>query len=376
MKVGILTLPLWNNYGGIIQAFALKETLKRMGHTVFLVDYHHHKLSFLASKNIQLKRFIRSSLWNNAPYYPDKKENEIISQHTLAFIKSEFEFITKRIDGEILLKQETEMLDAVVVGSDQVWRPGYTPNIYNYFLEFCPATQIKIAYAASFGTEQFLFDEVQTKRCKDLLAKFKAVSVREDSAVKLCKDHFHMEAVQLLDPTLLLGVEDYLQIIDRHKTEPSEGELFTYILDMDDRKNEILKTVGAGLALTAFETMPRKFDKFFTPKDSNYIFPPLPQWLRSFRDAKFVIADSFHGCIFSIIFNKPFIALGNAERGMTRFVSLLKLFSLEERLITNAEDINLDLINSPIDWVKVNEDLEEQRARSVKFLLKAFCNES
>ena len=97
----------------------------------------------------------------------------------------------------------------------------------------------------------------------------------------------------------------------------------------------------------------------------------MTEWLRGFRDAEFIVTDSFHGTVFSIIFNKPFIAIGNESRGMSRFQSLLKMFGLEDRLVFRSEQVNRELINRPIDYHKVDELLESYKRFSLGFLTKA-----
>ena len=372
MKIGILTLPLWNNYGGIIQAYALKKVLNNLGHDVTLIDYHHHiQKKELLKRNIL--RFFKHRILRvkNAPFYPNISENRYISRNTLDFIKKEFPSKTIIIDNNELLKSETAELDAIIVGSDQVWRPNYTPDIANYFLKFATNNQIKIAYAASLGTDKWIFNKDEQNECKSLVKKFEAISVREDSAVGLLKEKLDIDAVQLVDPTMLITAKDYRELMGKYSTKKSEGKIFTYILDQtEDIKNYISK-VESELGEKAYEVMPRKFDKNFHKNKSNYVFPSLLQWLRAFEDAEYVIADSFHGCVFSIIFNKPFIAIGNKERGMARFHSLLKLFNLEDRLVFDVNNINQDILKIPIDWDAVNKTLEEQKELSQIFLKKS-----
>ena len=108
--------------------------------------------------------------------------------------------------------------------------------------------------------------------------------------------------------------------------------------------------------------------KIFRNDPEKYKLPLVEQWLCSFRDANFIITDSFHGCVFSIIYNKPFIAIGNKSRGLSRFTSLLKLFGLEGRLVDCLSEVNEDVVNMNIDWRKVNAILKDEQRRSRKFL--------
>ncbi|OJX30070.1 MAG: hypothetical protein BGO86_05885 [Chryseobacterium sp. 36-9] len=372
MKIGILTLPLWNNYGGIIQAYALQETLTNLGHAVSLIDYHHHQTDFDILKNNFL-RFIKHRILKleNAPYYPNISENTYISVNTLDFIRNNFENKTRKVTDDASLKRETELLDAIIVGSDQVWRPNYTPDIANYFLKFAKDKQLKISYAASFGTDNWLYNDQEENICKELIKRFDAVSVRENSGVDLVKNKLDfVDAVQLIDPTMLLNVKDYQTLISKNSTYESKGTIFTYILDQNENIKKFIEKVEDVTDGKAFEVMPKTFDNNFNDKKGDYVFPSLLQWLRSFDDADYVIADSFHGCVFSIIFNKPFIAIGNKERGMARFISLLELFDLQDRLV-DINNLDVEVIKKQIDWTSVNHKMAALQQDAITFLNKS-----
>ncbi len=146
------------------------------------------------------------------------------------------------------------------------------------------------------------------------------------------------------------------------------GNLFVYILDKNENKSAIVDSVADQFKLDPFSVMPKS--SFSEPgrKDINdCVFPRVEEWIRGFIDAEFVITDSFHGTVFSIIFNKPFISIDNKSRGLTRFESLLKLFQLEDRLVFSSEAFNYDSFEE-IDWQKANTILKQERERSMQFL--------
>ena len=131
--------------------------------------------------------------------------------------------------------------DAYVVGSDQCWRPRYNAFLSSMFLDFVKGEKTKrIAYAASFGTDQWEFTQEMTSICVPLAQKFDFVSVREDSGLKLCKEHLGVNAVHVLDPTLLLTKEDYTHLIKAENEPQSKGTLFNYILDPDAAKSAFI----------------------------------------------------------------------------------------------------------------------------------------
>ena len=344
MKIGILTQPLHHNYGGILQNYALQKTLKDMGHEVWTIDRGFYFPGYRKYASI-IKRLLLKPINRNAPIrvWPTKKEEEIIRQHIKTFIKNNIQTTEKTTSTKQLVRlHQKYAFDAYIVGSDQVWRPRYSPCLTNYFLDFVESERNvkKIAYAASFGVDDWEFTEEQTRECARLAKQFDAISVREDSAVELCKKYLNVDAVHLLDPTLLLNKEDYLALINSANTTPSNGDLFVYILDKDEKKTHIVNEVAKQKNLTPFELLPKQFLIEASKNEiEKCIYPPIEQWLRSFLDAKFIITDSFHGTIFSIIFEKPFIVIGNKKRGLSRFNSLLEMFELKDTLVDNHQKL-------------------------------------
>jgi polysaccharide pyruvyl transferase WcaK-like protein len=262
---------------------------------------------------------------------------------------------------------------SVIVGSDQTWRPKYSPRIDTFFLDFLKKNQHirKLSYAASFGTDEWEFTQRQTIRFSSLLKQFDFVSVREESAVSLCEKKLKAKATHVLDPTLLLDKSVYLNFLQDEINTNNEGELFYYCLDKTRDKNKFIENVASRLGTKTFTAHPKETIKNtrFIDDIHNYTHPSINEWLRGFHKASFIITDSFHGTVFSIIFNKPFIAIANEERGKARFTSLLKLFNLEDRLVTDIKKAPLSIIHEGIDYHSVNHKLNELREISVRHLI-------
>ena len=268
-------------------------------------------------------------------------------------------------------------IDILVVGSDQCWRPLYNNYLDDMFLRFAEHLPIKkrIAYAASFGTDVWEYKESLTEKCAKLVKKFDIVTVREDSGVKLCKEYLCVNAFHVLDPTMLLQREDYLEILEKSNTPKSNGNLFDYILDPNPIKQQFVKNVASRVSLQSFHVLPKYNEDYRTRENvkkhlEECAYPSPLTWLAAFRDSKMTIVDSFHGMVFSIIFNVPFWVIGNSERGMSRFVSLLKIFGLEDRLIS-INDLNSMDLNRSIDWEYVNNILSIKRRDSYQILENA-----
>lgn len=367
MKVGILTHPLRTNYGGLLQAYALQTVLKRLGHDVTILNRCYPKAQdSLLSKVIRIKNILSG----RDVACTDTSKISFVEEKTSRFISENYKLTVPMFTAEELIAYlQQEKLDAIVVGSDQVWRPRYSPCIYNYFLDFAEGNEVKrYSYAASFGVDTWEFSQQETEACSNLAKKFDGISVRESSAVKLCKEHLGVEAQHVLDPTLLLSQEDYKELL-KGNTHASNGKLFTYILDAGDEKESVINKISEDAGLKPFICMPKQ--KFTHQNAKKRLedcqFPAVEQWIQSFIDAEMVISDSFHGTAFSIIFNKPFWVLGNPRRGNTRMESLLETFGLKERMIS-TENIGSKDLKAEIDWEKVNTIKESLKAKSMDFL--------
>jgi hypothetical protein len=369
-KTGILTHPLHTNYGGLLQAYALQEALRRMGHDVRTVDLR------LASKN-KLKELLKPVLLPILNLFfpkkfPSKGHKEMLRRrHTERFIRDNIRTtVPVRGSAEAGLL-EPYRFDVWIVGSDQCWRAAYIPDPWMHFLGFVPENSAakRIAYAVSMGTDTWEYDPARTAMCASLAKKFDAISVRESSGVALCREHLGVEATHLIDPTLLLSAEDYLKLADEDNMVPDSPAVVSYILDPSQEKETIVGAVTAhiGIPVRELTVSFEHSDPVFRQKYAG-TYLPVTQWLRSFADARFVVTDSFHGAVFSIISRKPFIVIGNKSRGMTRFTSLLSMFGLEDRLVEPNVTITPEMIDRPIDWDRVGVILEQERGKSAEFL--------
>lgn len=373
MKIGILTMPLHINYGGILQAYALKTVLERMGHEVLVINepYHREKLPFKKYWLTYLKRFIKLMLCRkNVHFFLENYENKvfpIISQNIMPFVKRYF----KTIDiSDVVGCNNSYQFDVLIVGSDQIWRPMYYPNIAYAFFSFAKNWNVKrISYAASFGSDEWEYSEHQTELCANLARKFDAISVREDSGVRLCETYLGVSALHVLDPTLLLNSLDYEQLLLVNESKHvAKGNLVTYILDETDEIRQIVKNVaeqcnyGVVQANSKFENREANLEE--------RIQPSIEQWLYCIKEADFVIADSFHACVFSIIFKKNFMVVRNQLRGITRIESLLKMFNLENRIVNKDTTIS-NILDNPIDYASVGVILDAWKQKSFGFLKNA-----
>ena len=371
MKVAILTQPLGHNYGGLLQAYALQTYLKRLGCEVETLDRRVEGAGKIPLKSHGLN-LARLALGRIKSLPTENRQAWVLNE--LAAFRDRRLTLSPTIDSEQAVRDyyRERRFDAFVVGSDQVWRPRYSPSILNFFLDFLDDVKSpakRIAYAASFGVDDWEYTSEQTEKCKNLAQKFDAISVRENSAVELCTEKLGVTAQCVVDPTLLLEPEDYEPLIAECGESHHAGCVLSYVLDPAPEKRAIADSAGRVLGAEVFSIKPEYAITQVRAKDiSQCRFPSVETWLRSFHDASFVVTDSFHGTVFSILFNKPFIAVGNSARGMARFESLLSQFGLTERLIADPREVSLELLQSQIDWDAVNCKREALASAGRQFL--------
>lgn len=266
---------------------------------------------------------------------------------------------------------ENENCEAIVVGSDQVWRKWNFTSLDFFFLSWLKVDVPKLGYAISYGKDKWELSEEETQKYSNLAKTFNALSMREDDGVELTKKYLGVDSIHVLDPTMLLDIKDYNQLIEKSKLSNNKKGIFNYVLDITEGKKNIINECSKYFGVPSFDVMPkrRNFDPYEKCPDEYYTFPPIEEWLSAFKSSDFVITDSFHGTVFSIIYNKPFLVIDNKFRGLSRIKSLLKIFSLENRLVTNDSiDSAIEIANSPIDWEKVNKQRELWKEKSINFL--------
>lgn len=379
-----MTQPLRDNYGGILQCYALQILMKRMGHTPIVLNRDFNYPPFrlfiircLSAVKCIWRRYIRKNknfrvasptsvhyFIHVSDYYDNAELKNFIKTHINRSIP---------LRSSWLLKQYVRYrkFHCYIVGSDQVWRQTYSPCITDFFLTFLPKSTKKIkriAYAASFGTEQCDIPANDLPKCKTALKLFDAISVREHSGISIVKSVFGLDALQVLDPTLLLSSADYHLLID--KKDRLEGLYIAYyVLDFNEDKQKIVSAVAS------MRNVQEKVALSIYPKNedgSNARLVSMSRWLAVMANADFVVTDSFHGCVFSIIFRKPFVAIANSSRGTDRFYSLLNSLGLENRLVFSFDQFlqKKATLESGIDYNSVAERLEPYRKMSMDFLEK------
>lgn len=363
-KIVVLTQPLWHNYGCLLQAYALQRCLKALNYEVVTDEFPRKILTpsqrmIKKAKHFVAHYFLGRKSVNPFPFIPNERQWKEICSNTSKFVEKHIKTIDFFGGQTMPSKQMIDSFDTFVIGSDQVWRDSYG-RVESYFCDFLANHKDKkvFSYAASFGVSHWQFDESRTKRLAFLAKQFQAISLRESSGVELCESNLGVKAEHVLDPTLLLSKGEYVSLIEG--VEQSEGNMMCYILDKSKEKDDFVAQVEDRRGLKAFSVM----------KDERGVYPSVEKWLRGFYDAKFVVTDSFHGMVFSIIFEKPFFVILNKERGASRFLSLLNALGLENRLVKDFDTFDWSLVHSGIDYEALRRPLRALVGKSQDFLIR------
>jgi len=314
-KIGIITLNPnhYKNIGNTLQAFALQSKIKEL--------------------------------------VPNAKTVEILNQkefvNCLEFYKNNCKYVAN--DGDATY-------DILIAGSDQIWGTGISDPgngiIFDrqFLLKPSYSKSKRIFYAPSFGHHNHIFSKVQKDRIYNSLKDVRYISTREIIGTHLLKTWFNLESKAVLDPTMLYDKDFYLDAINEKDVKNKNG-IFVYVLDKNDEWNTKIKEISNKLKQPILQ-----YDR------------TVEGFIRNMNIASLVITDSYHGSVFSLIFNNPFICLRNKKRGNDRFDDLCSRFNISERFIENLSDIDIKMFNTkPNCFVKI---LEHRKA-SLDFLIKS-----
>lgn len=394
MRIAIITLPLHTNYGGVLQAYALQKTLEGMGHSVTILQPGKilpEPKGFNFLRKIVTRSFRKYVLGRkDVEIFRERRINREFPTVGREFVRFFDKYLNIRRISSLKQIRESDY-DAFVVGSDQIFRPKYNPYLLHSFLDFTFKDKGKLGslyngfdgwkvkrviYGASFGSDVWEFTPEQTEIAGRLVDRFEGISFREKSGVEMARNNFLRWNMPVLDPTLLLPADDYLSIIEdyRNTESVSDKRIFEYVLDRTKGSEEAVAAFESALSKENADGRPHTVRFLSTnprgtgPVESR-IQKPVEEWLGAISDASFVVTDSFHACVFSLIFHRPFAVMANHDRGVSRIEWLLEQFGLEDRLVENiSKETVAEMVKKEIDWVDVDTRLEEMKCDSLSFL--------
>lgn len=337
MKVEIITIQC-PNYGNRLQNYALQETLKSIG-----VEVTSNK-----TINATVKRIFKNLL----KVIRNKNSSDYFLHFDIKNIKFRY---SKKVCSD------SESIDYYIAGSDQIWNPNFSFNSDREFLTFAPPKK-KIAYAASIGISEL--SEEQKLRFKNNLSDFKAISVRENDAADLIYNIIGKRPEVVLDPTMLLTKEEWQKVSRQSKLKIEKPFIVKYFLGI--RNKEIEEKIEIFAKENNYEIID------ITADNCAYVIGPA-EFVYLLQHSQMNFVDSYHGTVFSVIFNKSFYTFSRPnEKGYgnmnSRFDTIFSLLPMKERYVVNLGDV---IFSSKIDYSKINAILEIERHKSIGFIKEA-----
>lgn len=373
MNIGILTFHFSDNYGAALQAYALRRWLTEQGHHASFIDYrpahieHGGKLNLPTSParikaNLKVVYLAVSSFLHRHFGHRDQKDKFIRFREQFLGVRPE----ALPADNDASLAS-ARACDLIVAGSDQIWSPsqhfGFDPNYFLAFARSFPAR--KIAYAASFGRDQV--SAAEAAQLPPLLRHFDAISVREASGVALVERVTGHKPANVPDPTLLLG--SYAELTERARPETQDPYLFCYGLRSPDNIRQTAELVASqlGCPILSPHNPHRRWVEI-----GQTVYPDPAEWVALVKNARFVVTNSFHGTVFSLLFKKPFIVAGltgDKAAANARALHLLRAVGLDNRFAASFSAANVQaLMAQEIDWAAVEQRLADLRQAGNEFL--------
>ena len=359
-KIGIMTWFKHNNYGTVLQAYALQKKINSLGNEAEIINYStrirktmFHEMNF---------HFIIKKL-SYEFFHQRYHQNNSNTKKLFDDFRNNYLNISKECDNHNELKQVGESYDKIVCGSDQIWNPNFFDK--HYFLDFIEDSSKKISYAPSIGVSTIEKAEIKDKMSQ-YLNMFSSISIREEQGKACIKELCSKKVEVVLDPTLLLSKEEWIKLLELKNNK--EAYILCYFLGNNKnyvkRAKKISQKLDLPIKVLPTTTLITKFNS------DEIIFDCGPkEFVEKIYNSSFVLTDSFHGLIFALNFEKKFCALkrfnNQSNSQNSRIFNILKKFNLEDRIYDNNCYLN------QIDFAKVNKTLTKERNNSIAYLKKS-----
>ena len=366
-KICIVTFHNAHNYGAVLQAFALCKILKKINknNDIKIINYKNKNIM----KQYKLFTPVRKNIikWFRLIAKDIKNYHLNIQRFTAFdnFIKNNLA-LTRSFKTEKKIKKNPPLADIYITGSDQVWNPGIVGGVSDiYTLNFGDSGIKKISYAASIGNVNNI--DKHTDEFVKKLHKLNHISIREESCKEKLEKVLSRNVAVVLDPTLLLTVNDWEKEIKDIKRN-DEKYILAYMVEKND---EFIKITNELSNKEGYKVIHFKLDNLGLKNilKSAYTAGPL-EFINYIKNAEYIVTTSFHATVFSIIFNKKFWVIPHATTGAT-VIDLLTKVGISNRVVNTLEEFEEKNYSEEIDYKKVNQKLEDERNKSLHWLINA-----
>lgn len=363
MKVGVITFHNAHNYGASLQTWALQKVLKNMGADPCVIHYHPNIIDrlYVAPKQDTLKKKVK---YLTKKKYRNRVKMQVLkNKKYVRFIQNNFDLLGDFKTYEEL-KQAKLGLDAYITGSDQVWNSDHTDGFDPaYLLDFAEPGAKKISYAASVGREYIL--PQYREQFQESLTTYTSISVREASARPAIESLTDKPVEVVLDPTLLLDRKDYEEL-----KKPGLFQERYILVYMMETNNALVKFANKLSVAMGIPIIQRKPPTVFRNELGSYYTDTAAEFLSEIENAEYVLTNSFHATVFSLIYEKPFISMLHTSTG-ARTSDLLKSVGLESHIVYQTEDFH-DIHQFDIEnKAELRQRIKVLQKTSYEFLHKA-----
>ncbi len=371
--IGIITIHKINNYGSVLQAYALQEVCHKLGYTVEIIDYSFPN-DFHNSKAPVFETDQNPVLTNEPKWIKALFAKALLRQHkTIAkFVSSKLNLSAKSFSSPVELEKSCPAYDVYITGSDQLWSPRYCKGDPAFMLHFAPESAKKISYAASIGTN--VIPENLKKQYKTLLGRYQSLSVREKSGKEIVERLTGKDVSVVLDPTLLLNRNEWAAIIPEGTKRVKKKYILCYFLNytfnafpyVDNLARDIQRQTGYEIVRVA-----RPPHHISIGKTEYRVGASPEEFLELVRGAEIVLTTSFHGTAFALNFGRPvFSIVQSHDTRDSRQVNILRLLGLDRQIIS-ISDSYPDYRLASYNVEKEQQDLESLRKKSIEYLNRA-----
>ena len=383
MRIGVLTHSgSDDNYGQILQCYALQSYLKLQGHLPFLIKYS-SDAEVTRERFYLLKQFIRSAIslvsparkqmYTELEHYKKLHHINMINNQKRAFQEflADNVELTKHYSTYEELKENAPKADAYIVGSDQVWNLEMgNPITPVWYLQFGNKETLRISYAASIGRK---IEESEYELFTQYLKGLNAISVREQNAYELCQKLGFKNSKLVVDPTILVPFSVYEKFIDKD-SKPQKPYIFLYYLNVLTAEELEWEQLSVFMHKNGLDLRTVSSSGYYPAQNlilghENECLTIL-EWLSAIYHSEYVVSTSFHGIVFAVLMHKPFVAIplrNQYSGGNVRLASLLESIGLSDRIFSSERSIE-NILATSIDWNMVERLLAANRAKSEEFL--------
>lgn len=364
-KIGIITFHDANNYGAVLQAVATVFIFgKKDGYEAHILDYYNPTISDQLDK-VRFGRGGRNFLRLGKDVIRIFNRMKVVKRYK-KFIKENCN-LTSKCKSKEDLSEAVRGYSYLVSGSDQIWNPECQDESYVlnsvYFLDFGDEETKRISYATSFG--DYDFNEREIREIKIYLDKFEDISIREESSSRILSNKINRNISVVLDPTLLMSKMEWDRISSPVLGLEKEFVLI-YLLNRNSLNKSAVEKIKKENGGKSIVVIDQSISKAY--KGTHQIRDAGPaEFIWLFSNAQFIVTDSFHGCCFSINFDKRFMAVKPPKR-INRITDLLSAVGLEDRFIGSIDD--LDGFSMEQNVIEAREKLEKLKLSSLEFIDK------